>query len=36
MFGVASAWTFVLGVVPHGLFACGLLARFRIMQAPFI
>ena len=36
MFGVASAWTFMLGVVPRGLFACGLLVRFRIMQAPFI
>ena len=34
MFGVASAWTFMLGVVPRGLFACGLLVRFRIMQAP--
>lgn len=34
MFGVASAWTFMLGVVPCGLFACGLLVRFRIMQAP--
>ena len=33
MFGVASAWTFMLGVVPRGLFACGLLVRFRIMQA---
>ena len=34
MFGVASAWTFMLGVVPRGLFACGLLVRFRIMRAP--
>lgn len=34
MFGVASAWTFMLGVAPCGLFACGLLVRFRIMQAP--
>ena len=34
MFGVASAWTFMLGVVPRGLFACGLLVCFRIMQAP--
>lgn len=34
MFGVASAWTFMFGVVPCGLFACGLLVRFRIMQAP--
>lgn len=34
MFGVASAWTFMLGVVPRGLFAYGLLVRFRIMQAP--
>ena len=34
MFGVASAWTFMLGVVPRGLFACGLLVRFRLMQAP--
>lgn len=33
MFGVASAWTFMLGVVPRGLFACGSLVRFRIMQA---
>lgn len=24
----------MLGVVPRGLFACGLLVRFRIMQAP--
>lgn len=34
MFGVASAWTFMLGVVPRGLFACGLPDRFRIRQAP--
>lgn len=34
MFGVAGAWTFMLGVLPCGLFACGLLVRFRIMQAP--
>ena len=34
MFAVASAWTFMLGVVPRGLFACGLLVRFRIMRAP--
>lgn len=33
MFGVASVWTFMLGVVPRGLFACGLLVCFRIMQA---
>lgn len=34
MLGMSSAWTFMLGVVPCGLFACGLLVRFRIMQAP--
>ena len=34
MFGVASAWTFMLGVVPRGLFVCGLLVRFLIMQVP--
>ena len=34
MFGAANAWTFMLGVLPRGLFACGLPVRFRIMQAP--
>lgn len=33
--GIAScAELSMLGVVPCGLFACGLLVRFRIMQAP--
>ena len=32
---IASCAEFsMLGVVPRGLFACGLLVRFRIMQAP--
>lgn len=34
MLGAANAWTFMLGVLPRGLFACGLPVRFRIMQAP--
>lgn len=31
---VSCAELSMLGVVPCGLFACGLLVRFRIMQAP--
>ena len=34
MLGAANAWTFMLDVLPRGLFACGLPVRFRIMQAP--